>query len=280
MLYICMHIFFFDCGVSWDKIEAMTFFILHQSHPPCHDVDTRKELVPCTINNPEDYDSLMRPGCSNGSMNMTCLPLALSPREYFCARDSTKEQMSTSIKWSEKWQEITEPVVAMKRELCSSETGWCLDGMFKMNYVYLVKNYVLLNSQITVSSFHSASFPKENVRIADRTYHCAWAAGDGDSTPWVKFDLLQSYIGAGLLIRKRCDLTGSDLVQYVTSFDISSSNDDFMWIYIGTNIHPVYHGTYHTWWFDQEVAARFWKIEIKESNNYPSMQADIIGHNG
>ena len=167
--------------------------------------------------------------------------------------------MSTSIKWSEKWQGITEPVVAMKRELCNSKTGWCLDGMFKMNYIYLVKHYVLLDSQITVSSFHSNTFSKENVRIADITYHCAWAADAGNSTPWVKFDLLQSYFAAGVLIRQRCDLTD----QYVTFFDISSSTDDVTWVYIGTNIHPVYNQRHHTSWFDREVAARFWEIEIK-----------------
>ena len=268
----------------------MTSFILHQSHPPCRDIDTRKELVPCTINNPEDYGSLMsghspsrvnqhqmRPGCKDGSMNMTCLPLALSSWKYFCACDSTKGQMSTSIKWSEKWQNITEPV-AMKRELCKSETGWCLDGMFKMNYVYLVERYVLLDSQITVSSIHSVAFPKENVRIADHTFACAWSADRDDNTPWVKFDLLRSYMGAGVLIRQRCDQTETE--QYVTTFDMSCSNNDATWIYLGRNIHPVYYDKYHTWWFDQEVAARFWKIEIKAFNNWPSMQADIIGCNG
>ena len=218
MLYICMHLIFLVCGMSCDKIETMTSFSLHQSHPPCHDVDTRKELVPCTINNPDDYDSLMKPGCSNGSMNMTCLPLALSPREFFCARDSTKKQLSTAIKWSEKWQELTE---LMKRELCNSETGWCLDGMVKMNYVYLVKHYVLLDSQITVSSLYSQIYAKENVIIADLTT-CGWIAVYSDPVPWVKFDLLRSYMGAGVLIRQRCDLTYGEL--YVTTFEISCSN--------------------------------------------------------
>ena len=252
----------------------MTSFILHQSHPPCHDVDTRKELVPCTINNPEDYDSLMKPGCSSGSMNMTCLPLALSPREYFCARDSTKEQMSTSIKWSEKWQEITETVVAMKRELCSSETGWCLDGMFKMNYVYLVEHHVLLDSQITVSSTHSNAHQKGNVKIADLQY-CAWMAHGDDGVPWVKFDLLQTYIVAGVLIRQKCDLNSGH--QYVTIFDISCSNDDVTWVYIDTNIHPLYRDTYYTWWFSKEITARFWKVEILDFVKRAAMQADIIG---
>ena len=239
----------------------MTSFILHQSDPPCNDVDTRKELVPCTFNSPEDYGSLlsghspsrvykhqMRPGCKDGSMNMTCLPLALSPWKYFCACDTTKGQMSTYIKWSEKWQEITEPVVAMKRELCNSETDWCLDGMFKMNYVYLVEHHVLLDSQITVSSTHSNAHQKGNVKIAD-LYHCAWMADDDDSVPWVIFDLLQTYIVAGVLIREKCDLNSGH--QYVTIFDISCSNDDVTWVYIDTNIHPLYRNTYYTWWFSK-----------------------------
>ena len=173
---------------------------------------------------------------------------------------------------------MTDPMVAMKRELYNSKAGWGLDGMFKINYVYLIKHYVLLDSQITVSSFYSDKHQKENVRVADLTYACAWSAVYSDPIPWVKFDLLQSYIGAGVLIRKRCDLADDD--QYVTSYDISSSTDDVIWVYIGTNIQAAYRQSYHTWWFDQEVAARFWKIEIKKFQSHPSMQADIIGRNG
>ena len=33
------------------KEEALTDFILHQSNPPCRDVDTTKELRPCTVTN-------------------------------------------------------------------------------------------------------------------------------------------------------------------------------------------------------------------------------------
>ena len=164
----------------------------------------------------------------------------------------------------------------MKRELCNSETGWCLDGMFKMNYVYLVERYVLLDSQITVSTTLSKLHKKENVRIADLRY-CAWIADENDSVPWVKFDLLQKYIVAGVLIRQKCDLMSGE--QYVTMFDISSSKNDVTWVYIDTNIQPLYHNTYYTWWFSQEITARFLKVEILDFYKRAAMQADIIGRN-
>ena len=36
------------------KEEAMTDFIFHQSNPPCRDLNTTKELRPCTVTNQED----------------------------------------------------------------------------------------------------------------------------------------------------------------------------------------------------------------------------------
>ena len=75
--------------------EAMTGFILHQSNPPCRDVDTNKELKPCTLSSLEDYQGLRygdpscpaaqgQTGCKDGSYNMTCMPLSLQV-EYLCA---------------------------------------------------------------------------------------------------------------------------------------------------------------------------------------------------
>ena len=78
------------------KKEVIRGFILHQSNPPCHDVDTNT-LMPCTVTGQEDFQRLVSanpatpypPGqpkvnCRDGSNNMTCLPLSLMPVEYLC----------------------------------------------------------------------------------------------------------------------------------------------------------------------------------------------------
>ena len=39
------------------KKEVIRGFILHQSNPPCHDVDTNT-LMPCTVTGQEDFQRL------------------------------------------------------------------------------------------------------------------------------------------------------------------------------------------------------------------------------
>ena len=132
---------------------AMRGFILHQSNPPCRDVDTNK-LIPCTLTNQDDYQRLMsentrypapqgqmKVGCKDGTINMTCLPLSLTPVRYFCACAAEKSDLNTAIGWNENCEEITESGFAIKRSLCDAEAGWCLDAVFRTNLVYLVKLY-------------------------------------------------------------------------------------------------------------------------------------------
>ena len=75
-------------------------------------------------------------------------------------------------------------------------------------------------------------------------------------------------------IGKRCD----HIQQYVTSFHVSSSDNDVTWSYIGTNVRAVYEDIIATWWFDRDVSARYWKIEPLTFKDHPSMQADFIGY--
>ena len=269
------------------KKEAMRGFILHQSNPPCHDVDTNKELIPCTLSKQEDHQRLMsvnshhpapqgqmKLNCKDGSNNMTCLPLAMTPMRYFCACVSEKGDLNARISWNNRWEEITDSGSGMKRSLCDVQAGWCLDGMFKKNLVYLVKHYAPLDNQITVSSVWSSVFSSEKVRFENKATYCAWIKADKDTSPWIKFDLLQSRVAVGVKIGKRCD----SIYQYVTSFHVSTSGDDVTWTYIGTDIQAVYDGIIATWWFDMEVSARYWRIEPVTFYNYASMQADIIGY--
>ena len=263
----------------------MRGFILHQYNPPCRDVD-KNELLPCTLTGQEDYGRLMsvnsanpsppgqlKIGCKDGSNNMTCLPLSLTPVRYFCACVSEKSDLNKGIGWSE-WEENIGSE-STKRSLCDTQAGWCLDGMFSKNLVYLVKTYAPLNSQITVSSVFEPLFGKEKVRLEYSGDNCAWAKAMMDASPWVKFDLLQSRVAVGVKIGKRCDLHEA---MYVTSFHVSSSGDDVTWSYIGTDVQAVYEGIIATWWFDREVSARYWRVEPLKCVQYPAIQVDILGY--
>ena len=269
----------------------MRGFILHQSNPPCHDVDTNKELKPCTLTSQDDYNKLMSvnsanpspPGqlkisCKDGTNNMTCLPVSLKPIKHICACNAEKGDLDTGIGWNDNWEEITASGLAIiKRSVCDTQDSWCLDGMFRMfkkNLVYLVKLYAPLDSQITVSSVFSWGYVKEKVRLDYNGRYCAWVKHTTDTSPWVKFDFLQKRVAVGVKIGKRCDATN----QYVTSFHVSTSTDDVTWAYIGTDVQAVYEGIIATWWFDMEISARYWRIEPVTFILYGSMQADFIGY--
>ena len=271
------------------KEEALTGFILHQSNPQCRDVDPNKELKPCTLTSQEDYtglrsgnaDCLAASGqqtshCADGSNNMTCLPLSLTPVEYMCACSAVESDLNTRIKWNHSWEEITESGLTIKRSLCNAQAGWCLDGMFKVNLVYLVKLYAPLDSQITASSTFNYAYDVEKVRLEYNGTYCAWVKADDDISPWIKFDFLQSRVAVGVKIGKRCDETHGE--QYVTSYHVSSSDDDVIWSYIGTDVQAVYVGIIAIWCFDMEVSARYWRIEPVTFVRHSSMQADLIGY--
>ena len=160
-----LYLIFVVEGTVNHKKEAMRGFILPQSNPPCRDVNTTNELKPCTVTNQEDYNRFrygkpdclalsgqMMPSCKDGSNNMTCLALSLTPVKKMCACDAVKGDLNTEIMWNDNWEKITESGSVMKRSLCDVQAGWCLDAMFRMNLVYLVKRYASQYSQITVSS--------------------------------------------------------------------------------------------------------------------------------
>ena len=287
-------IFVVEGSVSHQK-EAMRGFILHQSNPPCGNVDTSKERKPCTLTDQDDYQRLMSvssanpspPGqmriacnmCKYGSSNITCLPLSLKPVEYICACNAEKGHLNTGISWNDNWEEITESGLAIiKRSVCDAQAGWCLDGMFRMfkTLVYLVKLYAPLDSQITMSSIYPINFEKENVRFEYNGQNCGWLKHTTDTSPWVKFDFVQSLTVIGVKLGKRCDTPY--IYQYVTSFHVSTSDNDVTWSYVGIDVQAVYEGMVFTWWFDMEVSARYWRIEPVTWNSHSSMQADFIGY--
>ena len=137
---------------SVNYMKAMRGFILHQSNPPCRDLNADKR-IPCTVTGQEDYERLTSANCCKyGFVIMTCLPLSLTPVDCFC-HSGEKGDLNTGIRWNDNWEETTGQGLTMRRRLCDTQAGWCLDGML----VYLVKTYAPLDSQITASSvFHPA----------------------------------------------------------------------------------------------------------------------------
>ena len=137
-----LYLFIFVVEGSVDhKQDALRGFVLHQSNPPCHDVDTNKLILIKT--NQDDYDRLRlgnsAPGqlnirCKDGSNNMTCLPLSLGPTRYYCACDSKKGDLNTEIGMTgrkSQRQDLLTSEVSVIRKLagvsteCSLRT-WCI----------------------------------------------------------------------------------------------------------------------------------------------------------
>ena len=87
------------------------------------------------------------PSCKDGSKNMTCLALSLTPVKKMCVCDAVKGDLNTGIMWNDNWKNITESVSVMKRSLCDVQAGWCLDAMFKMGLIDLVKRYAPLTAR-------------------------------------------------------------------------------------------------------------------------------------
>ena len=208
---------------------------------------------------------------------MTCLPLSISPNTFFCGCSSAKRVLNTAIKWSAEWKEASQSVVAIKRTLCNTESGWCLNGMFKKNLAYLLQHYAPLDSQIEVSAKWGTNYVNSMVRLHYAEVACAWVPHADDLiSPWVKFDMIQTYIGIGLLLRKRCDVVNGQ--QYMQTFHASSSTDEGTWDYIGRDVQTVYQNISFTWWFGRNVTGRFWKIEPMTYTKLPAMQTDFIGY--
>ena len=194
-----------------------------------------------------------------------------------CACDAVKGDLNTGIRWNDNWENITESGSVMKRSLCDVQAGWCLDAMFKMGLIDLVKRYAPLDSHITVSSvFIATEYGKEKIRLEYNGAHCAWIRGSTDTAPWVKFDFLQSRVAVGVKVGQRCDYING--LQYVETYHVSSSDDDVTWLYIGTDVQAVYEGIIATWWFDTDVSARYFRIEPVTFILFPAMQAEFIGY--
>ena len=114
VLYLVFIMFMVE-GSVFHKEAAMRGFILHQSNPPCRDVNTTAyEGLPYTLTGQEDYQKIwsvnsanpspagtLNIGCEDGSNEMTCLPLSLKPVRYFCACDTEKGDLNTGIDWAD-----------------------------------------------------------------------------------------------------------------------------------------------------------------------------------
>ena len=65
-MWILLSLVLVEEGSANHEKEAIRGFILHQSNPPCRDVDTNK-LIPCTLTGQEDYQRIMSVNSANPS---------------------------------------------------------------------------------------------------------------------------------------------------------------------------------------------------------------------
>ena len=200
-----------------------------------------------------------------------------------CTCDSQKGDLNTEITWNNNWELITASgLVILKRSVCAAEAGWCLDAMFRVfnkTLVYLVNDYDYNDIHVTGSSEYIGEpgyYYTRKVRFSYTGEKCGWIKADDDLSPWIKFDFLHSRVAVAVKIGKRCHDDEGE--QYVTSFHVSSSDDDVTWSYIGTDVKPEYVGRLFTWWFGMAVSARYFRIEPVTWKNYAAMQADFLGY--
>ena len=263
--------------------EAISTKILHEQNPACRDV-VGGLFRPCYISTPEDYVDLIAeslpssacrprsPTCSDGSTTMTCVPLQLSPRETVCVCNSTIGVYNDQMIWDSEWNKKSGTDVALKKSLCLSRS-WCFDLMIMSGVDYLVLTKVTQSSQITASSEYNADFPAAKIRLDESSFGCAWSPLLDDPDPWIKLDLLQPYVGVGVLIRPRC----TNQALRITSAHIAASNDDIAYTYVVENLQVIYEDNSFTSWFPESVTAIYWKITPLTYDQYPAMKADIIG---
>ena len=209
---------------------------------------------------------------------MTCVPLEVSPKRYFCACDSAAATKDSTLNWNVEWTEMLQPDVGLKDTLSKPGT-WSFDFKIKLGLGYLVKTRAPLASQIEVSSTYDGRYVSEHVRINGNSSpeKCAWISNTADRTnPWIMFDFLRPYKAMGVLIRTRC---GQYSAQHVLTADVSYSNDNITYSYAIESLEITYPaGNSFSYWFDEPATARYWKIHPLTWNIHPAMKADNMGY--
>ena len=103
---------------------------------------------------------------------------------------------------------------------------------------------------------------------------CAWAAGNADPAPWVRFDMGQEVTVWGVVAKPRCDYPS----QQVSSLQVFKSDDGVNWCTASGVITTDYSvDDTSTTWFNEAWTARYWRIDPVTWLNHPSMKADLIG---
>ena len=93
------------------------------------------------------------------------------------------------------------------------------------------------------------------------------------------FDFLQIRVAVRVVISRECYP-----IYGVTSFRVSTKDEDSTWSYIdtdvGADVQAQYDGHSHIyiWWFGKEVAARYWRIEPVTWLTFAVMQTEFLGY--
>jgi len=272
-----------------------THQILHEDYPRCRSLDFDDQRLVCEVWDSSDKDGLRRTcgagqhsvhrrrGCPDGSRNQTCVPID-DGSAYVCACHSLKQftTCTTSYRWDSEWRDTASLQQGLFRQLCDPDTLSCPVTEYWFGVAYLAKYIQLPDDRITASSVINSNHAPERVKIYSYfDAPCCFSTLLEDPEKWVQFDLIEPYVGLGVLIRERCEYDFG--VQRPTKVDITYSPDASSWETAASDVTPVYgksvsysyESCIH--WFEQPHTARYWKIYTRDWLGFPCLKADILG---
>ena len=280
--------------------------ILHQDYARCSSLDTTYQRRICEIWDEADEASLQRVACStgegsgighgstrrlfipcaDGSFNRTCLPDEHF-ETYICVCQSRKQSdpCPNIYQWDSEWRNIASGRQGLFRQLCDQNTQQCVATEYLLGVAHLVEYIPLPDDTISASSEQDHLHKAKRVRIDNYFDNpCVWQAYPTDPNPYIQFDLLQTYVVIGVLLRARCDIQYH--AERTTKFNVQYSLDDATWSYItplgvytdygNTATYTEYTDSF-TYFFEEAISGRYWRIIILEFDERKSMKADIIG---
>ena len=271
------------------------------SYMPCSDVDFNIQSRVCKIRTEEDemkIEGFGLSGCYGSTLSCTevetktCMPLlTINNLHYqcFCSTPGDVNSVVSHYYWAG-WQKLPKPLrefIYQRKLMINNGADYVAEeySRVSVDVQYVVADNSLSDSVFTASSHYKNKDDTTAKRARIDNYFsraCAWLAQDTsiDSAPWLQVTLPVQFEVIGVYIKQRCD---SKSLQYPTVIDVATSVDDKSWqaVVKGENIATRYssydkQGSVSVW-FSRSYTTRYWKINIVEFHNHPSMKCDLIG---
>ena len=293
-VYVNLILVSISTALKCGSVEDIGQILLSESYVTCQSLNLKQDRAICEIYSAEDEYNLVCLGLSNckmpvtlcpdGNINKTCFPLrddtSLS-YQCICHSKRRAEAIVPVTEWTP-WTTSTNPYQAFtsERSLIVSSQEWTVlqeFSYFRPTNVYIISHYNLPVSVFSASSSlggHESNFAHLNYN--DRP--CAWVGSE--SKPWLQMTLPTQYVVVGALIQQRCDSPYNN--QYATRVKVTTSVDGVNWQTIIESedvIYDVYHGPgKYSLWFPRAYTNRYWRIQVLNYSQYPSVRADLIGY--